>query len=187
MKEKDPIKDYVEQHREAFDMEDLPEDLWSSIEQELPEVKTPKMVPLRAVLQVAAVVALVVTAGLWFILQDGSEDLSAENNPAELVDPLDQYPELAEAEFYYQTRISEAEDALSEYTIDPEAFETLDLLEEEMNRLKADLGEQVDNERLIEAMVQLYQYKLKMLEQMLNQIKNLDHESEEDEVVVVSM
>lgn len=186
MKEQDPIKDYVDRHRDAFDMEELPDDLWASIEKELPEAKTPKMVPLRMVLQVAAVVAVVITAGLWFVLSESEGTVVADREVAS-PDTYEQYPELAEAEFYYQVRISEAEDALAEYMIDPADFETLDLLEEEMNRLKADLGEQVDNERLIEAMMQLYKYKLSMLEQMLNQIKSLNHESEDDEVVVVSM
>jgi hypothetical protein len=193
MKEQDSMKDFFEQNQSAFDDKEVPEGLWEAIEADLPaaEPKQIRMVPLRTVLRVAAVVAVIFAGGMaWLIQSDKpgtiAENIEAENAPEH--NALQQYPELAEAEFYYQVRITEAEEALAEYRIEEDDYETLALLEEELNSLRNELGDQVDNERLIEAMMQIYQYKLSTLEQMLKQVKSIDNEEDsDDEVVVVSM
>ena len=60
----------------------------------------------------------------------------------------------------------------------------MELLEEEMESLREELGAEVDNERLIQAMMQIYQYKLKMLEDMLKQLRTLETQRDEESTVV---
>lgn len=190
MKAQDPMKDFFDANREAFDDLEAPEGMWDAIEEQLPS-KEVKMVPLHQVLKVAAVAVVAVVLGIALLLPSSPEQMAdkpSKKATESNADAFEQYPELAEAAFYYQVRISEAEEALGAYSIEESDFETLRLLEKEMEDLKADLGDQVDNERLIEAMMQIYQYKLNMLEQMLKQVKSIENEnSENDEVVVVSM
>ncbi len=190
MRAQDPMKDFLDENRNDFDDMELPAGLWDGIESALPK-KEVKMVPLRKVLQIAAVALVAITVGLAVLLPQKDGAVMVAANALEKViepDAFDQYPELAEAAFYYKVRITEAEDELNAYSIDESDFETLRLLEKELEDLKTDLGEQVDNERLVEAMMQIYQYKLSMLEQMLKQVKSIDNEEiDNDEVVVVSM
>lgn len=194
MKEQDPMKDFFERHQSSFDDKEVPEGLWDAIETELPEAAPSqiKMVPLRTVLRIAAVVAVIFAGALAWLVQPEIPKTVIAQKSVEVINPVEnsfaEYPELAEAEFYYQVRINEAEEALAEYRIEEDDYESLALLEEELNSLKSELGDQVDNERLIEAMMQIYQFKLSTLEQMLKQVKSIDDEKDnDDEVVVVSM
>ncbi len=196
MEENDPMKDFIQRNRSDFDDQDLPDNLWKSIESNLPETeKSMRMVPLRNVLRVAAGIAIVVAIGLTvlFNTRDLQETPMAEQTEVKTdsVGPGDIYefaPELAEAAFYYQTRISETANELSTYEIKETDYESLRILEKDLEMLKRELGNQVDNERLIQAMMQNYQYRLSMLERMLNDVKDLNdaHENKynEDDAVV---
>lgn len=179
------IKGFIEDHRDDFDDYDVPEGLWLDIERDIP-IKKERMVPLKTVLRIAAGFAILISISIYSIYNSGTKVQSAnqisEVNGEEL--EFSNYPELAEAAFYYQVRIDEATTELSNYKIDEADYESIELLESELESLKDEFGDQVDNERLIEAMMQIYQYKLNMLENMLNQIKNIEKQSDEEDIVV---
>jgi hypothetical protein len=192
MKEQDPIKDYIDRNREEFDDRKLPEGIWEGIEKELPQEKVERMVPLNGVLRVAAAVILVLGMGIVLTILMNREDPSAiaEDEKQEYPEPniYERYPELADAEFYYASRIEGLQEELNKFEISEEDFESLALLEEELTELKKELGDEVSNEDLIQAMMEIYKYKLEMLEDMLQQIRGDKNEKySKDEVQVVTL
>jgi chromosome segregation ATPase len=86
-------------------------------------------------------------------------------------------PELAETEKYYsgliQTKLKELQGTLSSY---PELKDGLhkDLaeLDSVYRDLKKDLKDNVSNEEVVDAMIQNYRLKLKLLEQIQQEFKN---------------
>lgn len=186
MDQKDQIESWFEDHRDAFDTTRAPE-MWSEIERRLPAQPARRMVPLAAVLRVAAVVAVLLSAGLFYFLRETPVKKPVAR---EIPDQKRQeilyahYPELAEAAFWYQGQIAEAESELARYPVDTANLQSVHLLEEEMNALKAEMGDQVDNERLVKAMIQIYQYKLDMLNNMLRHIRSTEKKEDEENNVV---
>lgn len=121
MENEDHIKQFIDENRDAFDDAPLPDDLWAGIQAKLPQKKTRTMVPLKSVLSIAAGVAILVSVGLYFLMNDEqvTTPAVAEKSPAEQQDIIyTHYPELAEAAFYYETQIDDAETELAEYKID---------------------------------------------------------------------
>lgn len=187
MIEEDRLKKFIDQNRDEFDDQALPEGLWEGIESQLPKASHEKMVPLKTVLRIAASVLVLLTIALYSLLRDDAEtpqvaDAKESLPSQELI--FTSYPDLAEAAFYYQSRIEDAQVELAAFKIDESDLESITILEEEMDALKAEMGEGVDNEQLIEAMMQIYQYKLDMLEDMLRQVKSIEKENDEESTLI---
>jgi len=183
----DEIKKFIDLNRDEFDEFEAPENLWNDIEEKLPKKKTEKMVPLSTVLRIAAGVAILLTVAIYSILENDISQVpvTASNTQVTSGDMVfTHYPELAEAAFYYQSKIDDAETELANYQIEDSDLQSMELLEEEMESLREELGAEVDNERLIQAMMQIYQYKLKMLEDMLKQLRTLETQRDEESTVV---
>ncbi|MCH2214309.1 MAG: hypothetical protein MK086_03975 [Flavobacteriales bacterium] len=178
------MKSFFEKHREEFDDQNPP-DLWKEIEGKLPEPKKEvKMVPLRVVWRVAAGVAILLSTA-WFFnkevekprnLADSKQDTEEENST-----PI--YPELAEADFYYQTKINQAGEALHNFELSEEELGTIELLEEELDELRETLGSEPDDEQVVEAMIEIYRLKLSLMEDLLYQLQNQHHDKEDISVV----
>jgi hypothetical protein len=187
MKEEDEIKAFIDSNRDEFDEFDAPEGLWEAIEEKLPEGRQEKMVPLKTVLRIAAGVAILVAVAVYSLFQADKSSIQFVEEKSSVEDEqavFTNYPELAEAAFYYQSKIDDAQTELATYEIDEADLESIELLENEMETLRAELGNQVDNERLIQAMMQIYQYKLEMLEDMLRQLRTIEKNRHEESTVV---
>jgi len=187
MKKEDEIKRFIDSNRDDFDEFEVPEGLWEGIEEKLPEVRQEKMVPLKTVLRIAAGVAILLTVAVYSLFQSDKSSVQVVEKKSSLEDDqaiLTHYPELAEAAFYYQSKIDDAQTELATYKIDDADLESIELLEKEMESLRAELGDQVDNEMLIQAMMQIYKYKLEMLEGMLRQLRTIEKNRHEESTVV---
>jgi hypothetical protein len=83
--------------------------------------------------------------------------------------------ELIEAEAFYASQVNEKMDEIRKcYTTFPEIKEEVEMdlteLQEMYNVLKTDLKENVSNKEVIEAMIENNRYRLKMVDQVLDQI-----------------
>jgi hypothetical protein len=189
MKDKDQMKSYFDRHREEFD-DAQPPDLWEAIEEKLPEErKEVKMVPLRVVWQVAAGVAILIGAAWVFSLRDGNPDTLAttDQDNAQVQQAVNEYPELEEAGIYYQTKIDAAGEELEAYALDEEDYESIEILEEELAALRESLGNEPDDEQVVEAMIQIYRFKLDLMNDLLHQLKNESKNGEDEDIVVVPL
>lgn len=168
------MKSYFDRNRAEFDNQQPP-DLWKAIEGKLPKAETTeKMVPLKRVWQVAAGVALIIGAA-WILSLPNTHTEMAAKTEAEATGPPQvalEYPELEEAGIYYQTKIDAAGEELKAYALDEKDFESIRLLEDELDALRESLGNEPDDEKVVEAMIQIYRFKLDLMKDLLNQLKN---------------
>ena len=90
--------------------------------------------------------------------------------------------EVIEAENYYSSHVTEQLKFIksNNIEIDPLILQDLAELDKEYEELKNDLKDNMDNEDVIGAMMQTYRVKLKILEQILNEIKQDESETNDE-------
>ncbi|MEZ4888969.1 MAG: hypothetical protein R3E32_29855 [Chitinophagales bacterium] len=173
---KDPLEIFVQQHRDAFDSKEPNVALWERIADKLPpdkEKSIPKMVPLKLVLRMAAMIVVVLGAALLLFFQsNNNSDIRLKGNVIALHDIS---PELAEVERHYMALIEAKLTTLQTSEILNESdyqslIEEMEVLDKDYEELKEELRNSLDKEKVIEAMIQNYRLRLKILEKMLKQI-----------------
>ena len=179
---KDPFKKYTEDNREEFDSFEQPdfEGLWGDISDSLDKQdeqlggKPPIRRSLwgnRVWLKVAAM--LIMAFGVGWLTVSGVNNFGSGT-------------EWAETQEFYQESIQTKMEALQarREAIDPKIFEDLESLDTALQELKVDLEDQADNEEVVNAMIMNYQIKLKILEEILDELQQDDsqqqHESTAD-------
>lgn len=164
----DEFKRYIDDHRDDFE---VPaggfDDLWAGIDEGIAakenEEEEPRRIPLfhRKVWKVAAM--LVMALGItWMTLQVNTGE-----------DPIAKVPEWQETEQFYTTQIKEKMQVLETKRgqLDHSVFDDLDMLDAAFLELKKDLQDNADNQEVIEAMIESYQIKLQILEEILQEIE----------------
>ena len=164
---KDRLEEFVSANRDEFDFREPSPELWEKISKNTPQKK---IVPLRSYfMRVAAVlvIALISTVLVW---QSGmlSSNKLARNADPELV-------ELMETETYYShqvdKKLKEIQKCYYTYPELKDEIETdLNELEDMYKVLKDDLGENISNKSVIEAMIENNRYRLKLCDDVLEQI-----------------
>lgn len=124
--------------------------------------------------RIAGVAAAVVLATTFALLwQRGG---SANTNPTlSMVSP-----DMAETEQYYSMMISEKmlEIEANGQWIDPAVIRDLKSLDQAYTELRSDLGDNLDNDEVITAMITNYKIKLEVLNRILVQIKEVKNEAD---------
>jgi hypothetical protein len=164
---KDRLEEFVSANRDEFDFREPSPELWEKIAE---NVSRKKVVPFRTYfMRIAAVlvIALISTVLVW---QSGilSSNMLARNADPEIV-------ELMEAEAYYSNQVDRKLKEIKKcYYTYPELkneIETdLNELEEMYKVLKTDLDENISNKSVIEAMIENNRYRLKLCDNVLEQI-----------------
>ena len=174
---KDPLERFVQEHRDEFDLKEPSFELWDRIADSLPpdkEESAPKMVPLRLVLRMAAMVVVVLGAALMLFFQSSdNSDIRLKGRSIALHDIS---PELAEVEQHYMALIEaklvtlKSSDILNGADYQSLIHE-MEALDRDYEELKKELRNSLDKEKVIEAMIQNYRLRLKILEKMLQQVQ----------------
>ncbi|WP_340113379.1 hypothetical protein [Maribellus mangrovi] len=164
---KDRLEEFVSANREEFDFREPSPELWKKIAE---NTSRKKVVPFRTYfMRIAAVlvIALVSTVLVW---QSGilSSNMMARNADPEIV-------ELMETEAYYSHQVDKKLKEIKKcYYTYPELkseIETdLNELEDMYKVLKTDLDENISNKSVIEAMIENNRYRLKLCDDVLEQI-----------------
>jgi hypothetical protein len=164
---KDRLEEFVSANRDEFDFREPSPELWEKIAE---NVSRKKVVPFRTYfMRIAAVlvIALISTVLVW---QSGilSSNMLARNADPEIV-------ELMEAEAYYSNQVDRKLKEIKKcYYTYPELkneIETdLNELEDMYKVLKTDLDENISNKSVIEAMIENNRYRLKLCDNVLEQI-----------------
>lgn len=195
----DHLKNFIGQNRDAFDSEKPSEDLWSRIEKDLPknnvEAKTielPSSTWQTYVWRVAA--ALLISIGSILVYEWYDQEEIIVMSPANTIEaPNSQErslnPELAEAEAYYSGKINNQLSELKKYTVSYPGLEeevTLDLddLDQAFHELQVELDNDVANEEVIEAMIENYQIKTEILEDILEGLQSTNSTPSNDESTI---
>lgn len=164
----DRLEDFIKTNREAFDQHEPSDKVWEQISKS--EQKPKKIKLTTYFVRIAAVIAIAVIFSVVAIKTDilKTDKLASQNADPELV-------ELMETEAYYAGQVNEKMDEIRKcYNTFPEIKEDVEMdlneLQEMYNILKIDLKENISKKTVIEAMIENNRYRLKMVDQVLEQI-----------------
>lgn len=163
------LEEFVKANRDEFDFREPSPEVWGKI---AANNKKPKTISLRNYfVRVAAVVAI---AAITSVILWQSNILTPGNIVNNTNDP--ELNELIEAEAFYAQQVnSKLKEIRKCYYTFPELKEDVenDLteLEDMYNILKTDLRENISNITVIEAMIENNRFRLKLVDDVLEQIK----------------
>ena len=164
----DRLEEFIKSNREAFDQYEPSDKVWEQISKSKQKSKT--ITFTAYFLRVAAVIAVALIFSVVVIKTNkfNSDELALQNDDPELL-------ELIEAEAYYAGQVNEKMDEIRKcYVTFPEIKNEVEMdlneLEEMYNTLKTDLKENISNKAVIEAMIENNRFRLKMVDQVLDQI-----------------
>lgn len=145
------FKDWAESRKDELDDRIPPTDLWDKIEAELSTEQKhyPRSIRWRKILQLAAVLFLIASAGMW-IYQLGREQ--GHHDYVEI------NPELARTQEVYRQIIDSRKDSLSQLSgFDPKLSKEFSMSLREMevsySKLKAGLAKSPNPEKTLQAMI----------------------------------
>jgi CHASE3 domain sensor protein len=167
----DRLEEHIRRNREDLDRYNAPEGLWKGIRNKLKKGKSTS----RQWLSVAAMfVAVLGTALLLFrpVFRWSVSDNQRNNDNSS----MQLNPQLKETEAYYNNLVNSLySEATPLLTNNPEIKEELNTdlahLDSICIDIKKDLKDNISNQEVIEALVQNYRIKIRILEDMLNVLK----------------
>jgi hypothetical protein len=178
----DKFEKFIQQNKSEFDEHQADTSkIWNAINLELDKPKT-KVIPLwkSPVFKIAASIALAL--GILSIINfNMGITTSSTNNSASL--------ELQEIDMYYQKMVQAQIDLVRNNTSisdnnKKEFLSFMDELDAEYKILKIDLGDNIDNERVLEAIVNNYKKRIELIENLLEQINDSKKETHDDAYIL---
>lgn len=166
---KDRLEQFISNNRDQFDLYEPDEKLWAGIESRLHQKRSFRIGWKGVVWRAAAVLIIF---GASFMLQEYLHQRRGLLSDKKENRIMREIPELQEAELYYTSllnkKIRQIEPLISEY---PELGETLQLdlseLDSIYDELQKDLRDNIANDEVVEAMIQNYILKIRILEDLL--------------------
>ncbi|MBL4710561.1 MAG: hypothetical protein JKY48_19205 [Flavobacteriales bacterium] len=176
--DKEPWKEFIDENKVELNQR-KPKDLWNSIEEKLDPVekKSPKLVPLWKVYRLAAILIVALTAGYFLMNRELVDTPVTADTQKQETQEQGYSSEFVEAENYYAAEIDQKMNELVELIDDETLIEEIKELRKEFDHLKLEMGDQVNDQRIIEALIQNYRLRLNLLKEMLDQIKSDGTES----------
>lgn len=160
---------------QQLDVEEVPESVWSGIQSKLPKPR--KGGSIQLLWKVAAVLFL--ATSITLILRNNS----LEHQIEELASLGDISPEYRELETTYNNEINQLTSSLPmDQIINEKEFswmiEEMKSLEEINRHYRKDIGKSVDQERLVDALIDYYEKKLRLLKKLELEINRQQNEKE---------
>ncbi len=147
----DNLKGHIDNQREDFEIYPFDSDEgWNEVSKRI--IPTKKW----SVWKIASAVACFLLVALGVIYQG---------------QPITKQSELADLESYYQMEINQKVSLIKSHLKDPSVLEDLNSMDQAFAELKNDLKDNVDNEEVLLAMMENYQLKLKILEEILLELE----------------
>lgn len=190
---KDRLEEFVNEHRDEFDVFEPRPDLWQNICQEIPAPrKEAKVINIKfgerasfsadfLFMRIAATVVLLLGCGLTLLLMkqntpDASNMVAASQQ--QVISNIS--PEIVEVEAYYVSQIEEMKGELSEYDKkvlglgeQKEIDRELARLDSSYLQLKKQLYTTPNTEEIVEAMVQNLQIRIEVLNRQLEVLQSI--------------
>ncbi|MFT3740552.1 MAG: hypothetical protein QM786_17525 [Breznakibacter sp.] len=165
-----PFDDFIIKHKAGFDTEEPSMDVWERIAVQANIVERP---PRRTFglqwVKYAAAAVVVISTGIW------AWNYTKPNRlPVSIESPFE--AQVSEAARYYESEINKKQQLVLQLTANqPEISEGINndmaQLDSTLAQLRQDLGDNVANTEVLEAMIQNYRLKLSILEEVLGYLK----------------
>jgi hypothetical protein len=167
----DKLEEHIRQNREDLDRYSPPAGIWRRIRKELKKEKF----MMRQWLSIAAMIVVILGTAIVLFrpVYRWSDPNSRKNNYEGLTQT---YPQLKETETYYNSLVNSLyKEATPLLTKNPEIKKELNYdlshLDSICTDLKKDLKDNVSNQDVVEALIQNYRIKIRILEDMLTILK----------------
>lgn len=183
---KDKLEKFVIENRDSFNELEPDPSLFDGIK--LREAAEDRSINWMSIAWKAAAVVVIFISSYFFHdymnRPSTGSMMASENEQAS-----EEMQVLIDAEAFYSSQIQTAEEQISYYTTDnpelrSEITEEMKALDQMYLQLKNDLNDNVSNEEIIEAMIQNYRMKLKILEDVLYQIKKSNTNEDEKKIAL---
>lgn len=162
----DQLEEFIKKNRSEFDLFEPPQNVWKRVDKELSKGKRIKFLRYTGI---AASFLILVCAGYFFGLQQGSSDLDKRLFASET-----QYEEFKEAKQYFTKTISNKITEAENLDVDEDVWADLQQLDEVYNELREEMlmSEFKDKEALVDLMINNYRTKIEILERIIERTKN---------------
>jgi hypothetical protein len=185
---KDKLEKFIAENRDQFDVFDPDDKLWKGISS---RIRKPvrRRISTRGILWRAA--AVVIIFMLSFAVQEFLIRKDIRITKRDKAIRTDAIPELKEAEIYYTNlvneKLSQIQPMIEEFPeLGEELHSDLTDLDSIYESLKADLVDNIANDEVVEAMIQNYRLKLRILEDIQSFLqetsKTKDNEENEHDI-----
>lgn len=174
------LEEYIRKNREDLDKYEPSPGVWKAIRRNMRRSIRETLVWLSA----AAMIAVVFGTSILFYVTKDRDNYALSKREAILL-MMKNNPELLESEIYYNTLINdlytEAAPLLTGFPdLEKELLNDMSQLDSIMADIKKDLRDNVDNQEVIEAMISNYRIKTRILEDMLDVLKNDENNPEKE-------
>lgn len=164
----DRLEDFIKKNREDLDIYDPDPAIWGKVRKEVGHSSRPLLK------WIAAAVLIIILPGTALLFY-----MSSGKNSEEYASARTRQNELKETEIFYSTVVNslyrEAEPFLTkEPEIQKELFNDMARIDSICSEIRKDLKDNLANQEVIEALVQNYRIKIRILEDMLNILKDED-------------
>ena len=174
--DKDKFKDFIQENKDQFDLAEPSEMSWKMIEQKV--YKDKPLLRSSILLRVAASLFLILGAA-WMgmqILTMSENKVAVEEVKEEMEEKSSlafsgMSDELVEVEQYYVSEVQLKEQELSDFKIDDDLLEEIEVLKLEFDQLKDEMKNSADPMQVVEALINNYQLRLEILQNILDQMK----------------
>ncbi len=187
---KDKFEQYIINNKHAFDTLEPSANLWEGISKRQP--KTNRLIKPTFTWAARIAAAIIIFIGSYYF-----HDYNSKKQAVSIATPSHNntklYNRLIEAEYYYTNQIDAETEKFYRVaggnTLLREEMQTeFKELETEFNSLKNDLKDNADNEEIINAMILNYRLKLRILQDMMNQLQqNKKVKNNKDESNLISI
>lgn len=169
----DKFEEHIKKVRQDLDIYNPPPELWNRIDKGL---KKEKSINWKW-LSVAAMVIVVLGFATLLLKPSFSLKNNNEISNADGINPV--IPQLSETEIYYNNLVNTLyREAAPLLTTNPEInmelTEDLTRLDSISSDIRKDLKENIANQEVVEALIQNYRIKIRLLEDILNLLKEND-------------
>jgi len=169
------LKKYIRHNRDSFDEKEPLEGHFDRFRQKMETRKPTRKVNLFMVGAAAAIAGLILTGSLSLIYNNSS--LSSYNKSELSLSSLS--PELKEVENYYQSQINDRYSQIntlkdkSSPEVKAEINKTFNDMDLGYYLLKKDLSKSPKQERIVSAIIEQYQTRIEMLDQILRTLQSI--------------
>jgi hypothetical protein len=176
----DKLEEHIRKNREDLDRYSPSKAVWNKIDSQINR----KRLPLRKVLSVAAMfVAILATSVV--LVKSGLLNKYGSGTKNGLSDDPQQNQQVRETEIYYNSLVNSLyREATPLLTGNPEIREELSTdishLDSICTEIKKDLKDNVANQDVVEALIQNYRIKIRLLEDMLTILKENEKDPEKE-------
>lgn len=189
MKTEDKLKDFISENIDSFEGDDPSVELWDKIDAEIVRPKP----NYRWLWQTAAAIGIAVTSILVYELFDEeTTETIIVNQPQQLAETnaaIQEFPPMApevqEAKDIYEAKIEHKMHELSSYKlefpgVEEEVTAEFEVMDEMYDELESQLSHGSENEKVISALIESYQLKLEILEDILENLETEKNENDEN-------